>query len=498
MATATFDFGNPAIVVCGLGNDFGSFQQFTQGVEFHLLFTGTQIELLATDDSSWRVTIDGGAPSDVVGASGYTVLATGLTDALHTVAVRHIGGQTFVYESGMLRVTGTLPSIAGDPDFLYYQIESVSQNYLRFDGALNARTNARVPVAYNGGGAVTFYTDGESVELFGYCGSKLYVIRDGEPLTNVTLSTGDNRFATLLSGLDTSQVHKYEVLSVSGLYWQPMGIRIIGGNGLSIAQTLPDRPQVYVFGDSIVGLGLDFASFPILMAIQYDLGIAWVSNSGFTLGSTNIEPSGNLPMPDYLVSEGGTNNFGTGGTAEELYDQATAKISQYQALWPGVEQRYMAILLRQADEEGSTVEPFRQAIRDAVTDAGLASVQPIECKDWCVISDFYDGLHPTYPGGPGSEDGVGTVKISDALAIALGLASAQAPDNLQWNQSIAPEALTQYEHWHTPGLGEEFKFVTPIGIGEVYPQQPINGRAYRAVAVARGVRDVAYFEGQGL
>lgn len=74
----------------------------------------------------------------------------------------------------------------------------------------------------------------------------------------------------------------------------------------------------------------------------------------------------------------------------------------------------------------------------------------------------------------------------------------QSPDNLQWNQSTALETLTQYDHWLEPDTGAVTKTVTTILSGDNYPLQPENGRAYRAIAVAAGIQDVAYFESLGL
>lgn len=74
-----------------------------------------------------------------------------------------------------------------------------------------------------------------------------------------------------------------------------------------------------------------------------------------------------------------------------------------------------------------------------------------------------------------------------------------APDNLQWNQSVALEDLTQFERWIDPVTGDPVTpTVTPIVMGDLYPIQPVNGRAYKVVDVSVGTLEVAFFEVQGL
>lgn len=106
---------------------------------------------------------------------------------------------------------------------------------------------------------------------------------------------------------------------------------------------------------------------------------------------------------------------------------------------------------------------------------------------------LYDPLHPNFAG----KTYLSREWLTGLLPVITGEPT-QAPDNLQWNQSIATETLTQYDHWLDPETGSPTKTVTVINSGESYPIQPVNGRAYRAVAVANGVKAIGYFTGKGL
>jgi len=73
----------------------------------------------------------------------------------------------------------------------------------------------------------------------------------------------------------------------------------------------------------------------------------------------------------------------------------------------------------------------------------------------------------------------------------------RAADSLVDTQNVAGETLTQYDRYWDTATAAWVDSITTINTGNNYPNPITTFRAYRYRAVAKGVRDLAWFQGKG-
>lgn len=244
----------------------------------HAGWVGTDLEIRvygpATPYDYW-VSIDGGAFTKYTTASGqnWVTVATGLSDAPHTVAVRSNTTTSFLYLSyvNTLRVTGAAPAIQYRTG--YGPLVDVDSPYVVQTGnpkttATAGYTNGRIcywettwgsPNTYNGGG-IRFVADVTDIWCwayeFGSSGNptKWALIQDGV-LLGVTSSSNANQYGLFHLGTGLSGTHTYEIINVwsssTGHQWGFLTQIMLGGGSGIVASTPAARPLMAFFGDSI-------------------------------------------------------------------------------------------------------------------------------------------------------------------------------------------------------------------------------------------------------
>jgi len=245
-----------------------------------LVATGTQFVIknyFASGSTDWTVVVrnlDGSGavtttPTLTTGAWGTNLtIFTGLSDAAHWVSITTASQPAIDRDStNAFSVTGAAPAIGFPTNYsspIYMNSAGVSPHILVT--GMNATTVAGNPVyqAYTTTDQeVWFYANMSALTIrlvasgFHY---RLMNVDTGASTTAVDDASGLFKWQTLFTGLDTSR-HLWKLtLGAGGGQSQIIQMMCAGGSGMDLTATVPARPILAVFGDSItqatVGTGL--------------------------------------------------------------------------------------------------------------------------------------------------------------------------------------------------------------------------------------------------
>jgi lysophospholipase L1-like esterase len=237
------------------------------GYEFKFTGTGLTVSLVAiTTAPVWEVSIDGGAFADVThgGASGVRsddTLATGLSDALHTVIFRHKSGTQAngaIEIANAFTVTGAAPAVS-DPDSWGTQYDANGAQLFAISRIPNA---VRGDVASGGYSNLLSLLNPDSCirwrgnatswrMLSNLNAAKWRLFRDGTAVaaTATLASTARFGWTTLCSGQDGAD-HEWELVSTSNAYTALQIQTIMGVGGTISATRATNRHCLLCIGDS--------------------------------------------------------------------------------------------------------------------------------------------------------------------------------------------------------------------------------------------------------
>lgn len=284
MATTTYLYNDSHITYLGCWtNSSGAGHNFcgalaNNGWEFGFGFTGTQcvIQIFVTVAGAFQYSLDGAAfvTSNVGVLSAFTnyTVVTGLTDAAHTLVIKHVGSFTFdLAQDATIQITGAAPALSV-PSFYgpTYNLDRSAADFLgrggvsattNFEGAwLTSVTNASyIPgVTYTSATAnnnwsdvdLDFYATCTAISAYLFCNSTSVTLEvDGIPLTPVVLPNTGWQTVALATGLDGAKQHRYRIYTTSPPV-QILNIMTPGGT-MNTSSGPPARALWAFFGDSI-------------------------------------------------------------------------------------------------------------------------------------------------------------------------------------------------------------------------------------------------------
>lgn len=271
MATAVFSFIESSVISYGLLNgpnsvgghnasDWGG-----QNTQVRGAFTGTQLEayffLSAAD--SFEISIDGGAYAALTltaGAWGYQVVATGLTDALHTFILRTPAGQDpYIDTDTSFRVTGAAPAMSTPVSFGIQKVlaDGAVSPYVAAEAGLVSTSEAGYPnmlVTAWTDSSITFRAKCATLSLWMFCYSpatKITLSQDGVDIATITPGiTFKFELVTVSTTLDSTTEHTYSI-SVDYPGWSVYALMTTGGTGLNQTTPISARNMFAFYGDSI-------------------------------------------------------------------------------------------------------------------------------------------------------------------------------------------------------------------------------------------------------
>lgn len=278
MATSTFDVDDAKVIQSGrfeyalltsqralVINGTNSALDFT--------VTGTDAAILlavsATGTNYLQVQIDGGSFTNLTmpgSTNTYTstTLFTGLSDAAHTVRIKHVTGTTtnvYIQVVAGLSVTGAAPALAAPSSSLFGNVYRADWgellNYAVPEGVVTSSTSggyARYALM-GPDSQIRFSGNPTSIQVFASNnGSEWRVTQDGVAIGSKTTLANDSTYSwsTLATGL--SGTHDYtitNVTSISRTVAYIVQVNLIGGDLDKSAPVLARRPAIAFVGDSI-------------------------------------------------------------------------------------------------------------------------------------------------------------------------------------------------------------------------------------------------------
>jgi len=466
--TTTYLYNDSHIVYLGpWANQSGSGHNFcaalaNSGWEMSYGFTGTQttIQIFVTTAGAFQFSVDGGSftTSNVTTLSAFTTytVVTGLTDAAHTLTIKHVGSFTFdLAQDATITVTGAAPSLSlvsgygpvynldrSTTDFLGRAgISSVSNME---GGWISSTTNASFIPAASYTQATTggnnwsdadedFYATSPAISAYMFCNStSARLVVDGVPLTPVALPSTGWQVVSLATGLDSSHQHRYRIY-ISMPPINMMQIMTPGGT-INTSTGPPARSLWLFFGDSIVssttgtvgqsisGLSDTMLGWPSRICqannvICMNRGIggttafnttgqpgssgtaAVTTQSGQARAATDL--AGISPAPSRLFMAYGINDFmNVSGMspAETTAQFQTAQTSILTSAVAAVPKTCSIIVFGIWPRTGHTQSEYvawNAATLAAIAAVGAPNVTYIDPYTWYApLTDTIDGLHP--------------------------------------------------------------------------------------------------------
>lgn len=396
------------------------------GNELEFTATGTQCTLRyavsATGTNYLQVSVDGGALTDITGPGSintYTdcTLFTGLSDAAHTVRVKHNAGtqtNVFVQYANGITATGASPAISltsgMGPTYNVGFHEYASA--IHFEGQSNIdgsgghiRLNLTQPDS-----RLRFKSNCTSIKIFSPLNSaSLRVMQDGVAIgSKINLGSSGFGWTEIASGL--SGTHTYEIVCVTALALRLMQIQLVGGT-LDTASPPAYRPSILILGDSkaMGGSGVADTSicFPSLVGAAKGYAIVNSAISGNSVLSTGtggtIETDNPVSYPpqnegardfSYVVFAGGHNDNGNDMTEFE---------ASCVRLFTKLKTAYSNAVILALGVFNTTVfnSTVRGNLNTAISNAAatVGGITYVNTDDWInPATDTSDGTHPNAGG----------------------------------------------------------------------------------------------------
>lgn len=440
MSVSNFSVQNAAVNLSGL---FPAFVDFTDFEGHHLLHrTGvdSRIDVVLTGTACtinafgvWKVSIDGGAESNIGDNSGHVVnssIFSALSDTAHTVSMR-AANDVFIDQDSTdtthcsFSLTGAAPAISAAFGFGTQRILSGNAYITKDVGYISVSQNGYpcyVTPAY-AGPSLRFYATCSVIKLWTYGnGQKFRLLIDGVDQATVVAagSGGQWGWLSIASGLDNAAEHLYEIISTVGAVTYAYALMTTGGTGLNTGKTPASRKTVAGYGDSITSASAQgYADTQSSYVQQIGLTKDWnILNAG--ISGSKVQDSGSVrtsditglsPQPDYCFVLYGTNDWVSGGrTPSQLQADFTTMM---QALIDGTTNTifYVLGILPRTGQTQATIDTYNTAIIAAIAATSPnARITYVNTKVWNMASSAYtsggsfdstnfeDGLHPNPTG----------------------------------------------------------------------------------------------------
>ena len=434
VAAQYFALNNAAYALSGLFQDasqasHNTKQQVGADSSVDVAFTGTGCAAMMSLNGTQGSSVDGGAYGSLYNSSFAWVLApvaSGLSDALHTLAVR--GGNSFGIDRDVgLIVYGAAPAVSFRADYgISYRLNTTPfTTYGRAEGwaitGAAGYTNCRETSYYDCGIRIRRKCSWIKIWANKY-GSKYRVWRNGVVVGAAVADANDTRwgYVTVASGLDSSTEAEYEIRQVYG----PQGTRVwdvmtddpglpsaavsalpatIGfyGNSLTAAVTNGDSSGGFAskvckaLGRSVYNRGLPGST------VKHFASGAAATTTG--AGETRTADITTLsPAPSKVVNEYGSNDMaqqGAGETAADLQASYQSMLVAQRAGLPSAKIYCLGIFPRQS----FNLSTWNAAVQAAVAAVADANIVFVPTTNWITLSDTVDQIHPSDTTGGGND-----------------------------------------------------------------------------------------------
>lgn len=471
MPTTTYAITNAAIRYAGQWN-IGQLSASLQGYwqwsgqhgQFEFKATGTDCTMslaYITSAPTMSVSVDGGAFTNLTLGSVNTLsdvtLFTGLSDAQHTVIVRHGTGTQSnigVHISTAIKVTGAAPALAS-PDNYGNQYNAADYPFARYtlylggcktlqgSGGYYNQVSMQYPDC-----SIKFRANPTSIRIWTLgAGQKYRVAQDGVLLGAAATSVaGDSRYqwVTVASGLDGAE-HEYEIIACTQTDFQLVHVMLVGGD---VVATKPSDKYVLLgVGDSYIepqGTGDSTTGIlrPLAVATNRHVLNQGLSSSravhfaGFAVLSVEqrIGENYNWGYPradlvDVVIYEIGNNDFRNSVASADFEAAATKEIRALMAAYPTAHIYVMGpVVGTEAQYSAANRALHATAAQNVVTAINDADVTYVS---WDALlsapynfnvtagQDTTDGIHPTVAGSAKCVSYLETL-IADAANVSEG------------------------------------------------------------------------------
>lgn len=334
MATTVYAENNAAILRAGeIHVGYAGSQEarwpagLNAGWDFKATGTDLTIRMFSQNGTvTFKASIDGGAFADITPPSAATwgsqTVFTGLSDAQHTVRIRHKTGSSaglFADPTSFISLTGATPALALPTNFAavypaqYGRLikygdcrpsdpgtgNQYRSNVLAHDSSIRfkAQCSAIHVSAIRAAQGYRLYVDGAR-----HAGGRI-----------VASSAFDYEWIELATGLDDTAIHEYEIVHVTGsVVSGSASIQAIGlgGTGLLAEMPVTPRGKMLVIGDSksvglnpssLIDTGLSYGR---KLAVSKGYAVYNIAASGHVLISINTSTSTQQGDPKYYLSQG--------------------------------------------------------------------------------------------------------------------------------------------------------------------------------------------------
>jgi lysophospholipase L1-like esterase len=450
MPTSTYGANNANIVFSGQWTDLvaggHNAREFAgANTQIDFVATGTTLTMLCSYPSSVTIqaSVDGGAFATIGNTGGAWASATifsGLSDAAHTVTIKHTGGAQgdfYLDRDSAFSLTGASPAVASPSGFgTQYTLNNTtfvtqsSQEGGWQSESLGGYGSPQLRTTVWTDAAVRFRAKCQTIKVWTFQdGATLKFQIDGvdQSGTVVAPNTSQYGWVTLASGLDSAAEHEYgfSLAGIPGGKTYVYAVMLVGGTGL-VNTTFAPRASLAGYGDSIVqataGTGNNAAAgFLHKLALQKGLaaenrGVAGSTAKQFGSGSPPVttqageaatrlpDITGLSPAPAFVVVLYGRNDMSQIGGAETVAQFQTSYQAMMGALVAALPAtRFFCLgILPCKDYNAAARAPWSAAIQTVAQGFVSANVQFVSTEGWiddgAGSADLYDNVHPNASG----------------------------------------------------------------------------------------------------
>lgn len=432
MAVTQFDTTNAAVTITGDPATFaGVYWSFFSGCELAVNFTGTDFELYIDQGLyTWYLDSDGlsGGTDFTNGSPGYVMLATGVSDAPHTIIIKCYSAGHVAKPTG-IQVTGAAPAIAKATGYGPF-VQSWQVNYPSYVSTEGGYSAAGITI-YNNAALRYQVTSGANDQVRAQIlegGGAAYAIVDGVAQTPVILPDTARTYygwITLATGL-AAGLHTIEIVTcrcppAGGFGAYTRGIMTVTG-ALNAAYVPGTKPYVGAFGDSVL-CGQEFfvpnTNVLSVIALMQTQNLTYSFNNDSIPGTSVVGGFQNddrcqealKDSPRVLFILGGDNDLGTSSAAVfgAAYQTMLQKLLDGVAPYAGLRTTTGNMKIRclyLLEGAGGISADYNTAIDAAIAaltlPANAPNIQSVNTRltGWPThaAGDFYDGFHPNAQG----------------------------------------------------------------------------------------------------
>jgi hypothetical protein len=321
-----------------VGTQLSQFEGLNSEVRFVATGTACDIGIYGSNDVNVFWSVDGGAESSAIPASGLNWLSlfTGLSDAAHTVVFRRSNAVTYLDTISTTRITGSSPACALPSGYTNTQYRIYDASGLSEDNSVAAfgvegydklrwRGSFRFKATPDSSGTIRVWA---RTDAAGDARQDLAICVDGVPSSMVFASPASTWGWVSFTSLPHAAEHTFRVVVGSATYCYSM----CAPGGTVNTTALTAFPADFWLGDSITGATNgpthgDASNFPAYYGLKTDRGwqiVAQAGSSAFGYGQTHKGDAGAAsPAVTNVFDLHGANDSAGGSTTGQFLTAVT-------------------------------------------------------------------------------------------------------------------------------------------------------------------------------